>query len=77
MQPCLSPVWDTAIAMIALADAQVPADHPSWAPAVEWLLAKEVRNPGDWCTRRPEWNQPAGTSSSETRFIRISTTARW
>ena len=53
VQPCLSPVWDTAIAMISLADAQVPADHPSWAPAVEWLLAKEVRNPGDWRTRRP------------------------
>jgi squalene-hopene/tetraprenyl-beta-curcumene cyclase len=53
VQPCLSPVWDTAIAMIALADAQVPAEHTSWAPAVEWLLSKEVRNPGDWHTRRP------------------------
>src|SRR5580698_7136356 len=52
VQPCLSPVWDTAIASIALADAQVPADHPAWARAVEWLLAKEVRNPGDWQTRR-------------------------
>ncbi len=53
VQPCLSPVWDTAIAMISLADAQVPADHPIWPPAVEWLLSKEVRNPGDWCTRGP------------------------
>jgi squalene-hopene/tetraprenyl-beta-curcumene cyclase len=53
VQPCLSPVWDTAIATIALADARVPADHPAWARAVEWLLDKEVRNPGDWRTRRP------------------------
>jgi squalene-hopene/tetraprenyl-beta-curcumene cyclase len=52
VQPCLSPVWDTAIASIALADAQLPTDHPAWARAVEWLLAKEVRNPGDWQTRR-------------------------
>ena len=52
VQPCLSPVWDTAIATIALADAQVPADHPAWARAIEWLLAKEVRNPGDWQIRR-------------------------
>jgi squalene-hopene/tetraprenyl-beta-curcumene cyclase len=52
VQPCLSPVWDTAIASIALADAQLPADHPAWARAVEWLLAKEVREPGDWHTRR-------------------------
>jgi squalene-hopene/tetraprenyl-beta-curcumene cyclase len=52
VQPCLSPVWDTAIATIALADAEVPALHPAWSRAVEWLLAKEVRNPGDWQTRR-------------------------
>ena len=52
VQPCLSPVWDTAIASIALADAQVPADHPAWARAVEWLLAKELRDPGDWQIRR-------------------------
>ena len=52
VQPCLSPVWDTAIASIALADARVPADHPAWARAVEWLLAKELRNPGDWQARK-------------------------
>jgi squalene-hopene/tetraprenyl-beta-curcumene cyclase len=48
VQPCLSPVWDTAIAMISLADAKVPQDHPAWGRAVAWLLEKEVRNPGDW-----------------------------
>jgi squalene-hopene/tetraprenyl-beta-curcumene cyclase len=53
VQPCLSPVWDTAIAMISLADAKVPSDHPAWSRAVEWLLEKEVRNPGDWQIRRP------------------------
>jgi squalene-hopene/tetraprenyl-beta-curcumene cyclase len=53
VQPCLSPVWDTAIATISLADAQLPSEHPAWRRAVDWLLAKEVRNPGDWHTRRP------------------------
>jgi squalene-hopene/tetraprenyl-beta-curcumene cyclase len=53
LQPCLSPVWDTAIATIALADAGVPADHPAWERAVGWLLAKEVRNAGDWRKRGP------------------------
>jgi squalene-hopene/tetraprenyl-beta-curcumene cyclase len=53
VQPCLSPVWDTAIATIALADAGVPDDHPAWPRAVDWLLASEVRQPGDWHTRRP------------------------
>ncbi len=53
VQPCHSPVWDSAIATIALADAGLPSDHPAWRRAVEWLLAKEVRHPGDWQIRRP------------------------
>ncbi len=53
IQPCVSPVWDTAIAIIALADGRVSDDHPALFRAVRWLLAKEVRNPGDWCVRRP------------------------
>ncbi len=52
VQPCLSPVWDTAIVSIALADAEVPAEHPTWGRAIEWLLSKEIRQPGDWCVRR-------------------------
>jgi squalene-hopene/tetraprenyl-beta-curcumene cyclase len=53
MQPCPSPVWDTAIATIALSDANQPEDEAAIARAVNWLLDKEVRNPGDWQTRRP------------------------
>jgi squalene-hopene/tetraprenyl-beta-curcumene cyclase len=53
MQPCVSPVWDTAIATIALSDAGQPEDEAPIARAVDWLLDKEVRNPGDWQTRRP------------------------
>ncbi|HZW33578.1 MAG TPA: squalene--hopene cyclase [Isosphaeraceae bacterium] len=53
VQPCLSPVWDTAIATIALADARLPAGHAAWTRAVQWLLAKEVRDAGDWATRGP------------------------
>jgi squalene-hopene/tetraprenyl-beta-curcumene cyclase len=52
VQPCVSPVWDTAIVSIALADARVPADHPAWQRAVHWLLEKEIRSPGDWQIRR-------------------------
>jgi squalene-hopene/tetraprenyl-beta-curcumene cyclase len=53
LQPCVSPVWDTAISMIALADAGVPGYHPALVKAVRWLLAREARRPGDWCVRRP------------------------
>lgn len=53
VQPCVSPVWDTAIATIALADAKLPAHHPALLGASRWLLDKEIRVPGDWQTRRP------------------------
>ncbi len=53
MQPCVSPVWDTAIATIALADAALPAEHAAWGRAVDWLLARELRQPGDWAINGP------------------------
>ena len=53
VQPCVSPIWDTAIATIALADAKLPDYHPALFRAVRWLLEKEVRAPGDWQVRRP------------------------
>lgn len=54
LQPCVSPVWDTAIATIAVSDAGHPEDDPAIVRAVAWLLDREIRDPGDWRTRRPE-----------------------
>jgi squalene-hopene/tetraprenyl-beta-curcumene cyclase len=48
LQPCLSPVWDTALALIAATDAGQPGDSEESRAAVAWLLDKEVRTPGDW-----------------------------
>ena len=48
-----SPVWDTALTMIALADAGLPGDHPALAKAADWLLGEQIRGPGDWQVRRP------------------------
>src|SRR6267143_914819 len=35
MQPCVSPVWDTCIAMVALEEAGLPADHPALVKALQ------------------------------------------
>jgi squalene-hopene/tetraprenyl-beta-curcumene cyclase len=51
LQPCKSPVWDTALALIALREAGVTPQHPAVRSAVEWLLSKEVRRAGDWSVR--------------------------
>jgi squalene-hopene/tetraprenyl-beta-curcumene cyclase len=59
LEPCKSPVWDTAIATIALRDAGVPAEAPAIRAATNWLLSKEVRQPGDWQVRSAN-KQPGG-----------------
>jgi len=48
LQPCVSPVWDTCIAMVALEEAGVPADDPALVKAADWVLSKQVLGPGDW-----------------------------
>jgi squalene-hopene/tetraprenyl-beta-curcumene cyclase len=53
LEACQSPVWDTALAMVALGDAGVAPDDPALVSAARWLLAEEIRGPGDWQVRRP------------------------
>ncbi|MFY9610602.1 MAG: squalene--hopene cyclase [Blastocatellia bacterium] len=57
--PCFSPVWDTALAMNALSESGLPAEHPALQKAAEWLLEKEVRKVGDWKVKNPE-GRPGG-----------------
>jgi len=52
-QPCVSPVWDTAIAAIALSDSLGRVEAPAIEKAADWLLDKEIRRAGDWQVRRP------------------------
>jgi len=59
MQPCVSPVWDTAYALFALAEAGVPANDPRMVKCADWLLQKQVRNAGDWKVKNPQ-GQPGG-----------------
>ena len=53
IQPCLSPVWDTAITAISLAESDLPKDHPALVRAAEWLEVREVRFRGDWQFKNP------------------------
>jgi squalene-hopene/tetraprenyl-beta-curcumene cyclase len=52
-QPCISPTWDTALAMRALLDAGTPPDHPALGRAAEWLLGAQIFAPGDWQIYNP------------------------
>jgi squalene-hopene/tetraprenyl-beta-curcumene cyclase len=59
MQPCLSPVWDTAYAMFALGESGLAGDDPRLLKAADWILSKEVRSRGDWAVKVPRV-QPGG-----------------
>ncbi|HEX3947377.1 MAG TPA: squalene--hopene cyclase, partial [Acidimicrobiales bacterium] len=54
IEACQSPVWDTCLAVTALADAGLPPDHPALARAADWLVDEEITVGGDWQIRRPE-----------------------
>ncbi|MBM3880594.1 MAG: squalene--hopene cyclase [Verrucomicrobia bacterium] len=60
IEPCFSPVWDTAIVAIALRQSGVPADHPRLAQAGAYLLSKEIRFRGDWQYKNPAAVEPSG-----------------
>jgi squalene-hopene/tetraprenyl-beta-curcumene cyclase len=51
VQPCLSPIWDTALAVTGLREAGLPATHPALVSAGNWMLEREIRGPGDWCVK--------------------------
>lgn len=61
VQPCLSPVWDTAIALHALVASGVdPSDEPVLA-AARWLMERECRTAGDWAVKARD-ARPGGWS---------------
>jgi squalene-hopene/tetraprenyl-beta-curcumene cyclase len=52
-QPCVSPVWDTALAANALVESGLPADHPQLRRAADWMIDEQITVPGDWQAKRP------------------------
>lgn len=51
MQPCFSPVWDTAQVMTVLGEAGLSKSDPRLLRAADWILAHEVRHKGDWAEK--------------------------
>ena len=54
-QPCLSPVWDTGLAALALQEADKQGNSKSLTRAYDWLKTKQLSDePGDWRITRPD-----------------------
>jgi squalene-hopene/tetraprenyl-beta-curcumene cyclase len=60
IEPCFSPVWDTAIVAIALRESGVPENHPALVKAAKWLIGREIRFRGDWHFKNPAQVEPSG-----------------
>jgi len=63
IEPCFSPVWDTVIVTICLAESGIPGSHPALKRATDWVLDKEIRFRGDW-----QYKNPAKVESSGWAF---------
>jgi squalene-hopene/tetraprenyl-beta-curcumene cyclase len=59
MQPCFSPVWDTALATFAAAESGLGPSNPVLCRAAEWLISQQILRPGDWSVKNPQ-GQPGG-----------------
>jgi squalene-hopene/tetraprenyl-beta-curcumene cyclase len=54
-QPCVSPVWDTALAALAMQEDGTIKAREASVHALDWLQTKQLLDePGDWRRERPE-----------------------
>lgn len=60
LEPCFSPVWDTAITEICLHAGGVPADSAQLRKTTDWILDREIRFHGDWKFKNPTDAEPSG-----------------
>lgn len=60
IEPCFSPVWDSAIVAICLRESGVPAHHPKMVKAAHWIMDREIRFAGDWIHKNPAQVEPSG-----------------
>jgi squalene-hopene/tetraprenyl-beta-curcumene cyclase len=54
-QPCVSPIWDTALACLAMQEAGDDSSRDAATRGLDWLKTKQLLDePGDWRVRRPD-----------------------
>jgi squalene-hopene/tetraprenyl-beta-curcumene cyclase len=54
-QPCVSPVWDTALAALALLEEGSETGRLAALKALDWLQARQLLEaPGDWREEKPD-----------------------
>jgi squalene-hopene/tetraprenyl-beta-curcumene cyclase len=68
VQPCVSPVWDTALVMRSLVDSGLSPNHPALVQGGEWLLQKQILDYGDWSVKNRTGKPGAWAFEFDNRF---------
>ncbi len=68
IQPCVSPVWDTALVMRSLVDSGLAPNHPALVRGGDWLLEKQILDYGDWAVKNQHGKPGAWAFEFENRF---------
>jgi squalene-hopene/tetraprenyl-beta-curcumene cyclase len=78
-QPCVSPVWDTALAAHALLETSDPEAARAADQALDWLVPRQILDvQGDWSVKRPalrpggwafQYNNPHYPDADDTAVV--------
>jgi len=65
VQPCFSPIWDTGLALNALAWSGVPSHDPALARPLAGFISVNAGVPATGACSTPAWNRAAGFRISQ------------
>lgn len=68
IQPCVSPVWDTALVMRSLAESGLEPQHPALKQGADWLIKMQILDYGDWSVKNRKGLPGAWAFEFDNRF---------
>jgi len=68
IQPCVSPVWDTALVMRSLSESGLNSNHPALRQGADWLVKMQILDYGDWAVKNKKGAPGAWAFEFDNRF---------
>ncbi len=68
VQPCVSPVWDTALVMRSLSLSGVQPNNTAMKRACDWLIKMQILDYGDWSVKNRKGAPGAWAFEFDNRF---------
>ncbi len=68
IQPCISPVWDTAWVIRALVESGLAPNHLALVRGGDWLISKQILDYGDWFVKNKQGKPGAWAFEFDNRF---------